>query len=863
MVRDCLFFFVILLLPGPLKSQNLLSADGGPDCFLLSGISTNVSILVDPQEDWLVHQVSRLLQHDIQEVTGMKPDLVSEIPKSSKNLIILGTPGHCQAIKELTRSNRIDLHEILGRWEAFRLQTLRNPFKGIENVLLIAGSDKRGAAYGAVTLSEQIGVSPWYWWADVPVKKKKAVYLRENILYTDSPRVKYRGIFINDEAPAFSGWAFEKFGGFNHRMYEKVFELLIRLKANYLWPAMWGHAFNDDDALNPVMADQWGIVMGTSHHEPMLRAQEEWKRYGQGAWDYSKNDSVLKEFWKKGIVNMGHHESIVTIGMRGDGDMPMTQGTAIQLLEKIVSDQREIIRKVTDMPAEKTPQLWALYKEVQDYYDHGMRVPDDITLLFCDDNWGNIRRLPRMNDGPRPGGYGIYYHFDYVGDPRNYKWINTNNIARVWEQMHLAYQHDVKNIWIVNVGDLKPMEFPVSFFLEYAWNPDRWNEDNLTDFYSEWALQQFGPRYAGQIGNLLRKYAVYASRKKPELLNADTYSIRNYGEARKVTDDWQHLLDSAEKLKNELPGEYRDAYFQLVLHPVKAYANLQALYTATALNHFYAESGNLLANSYAEEATGCYAKDSLISLEYNRLRNGKWNHMMDQTHIGYTSWQQPELQSPPALMTVSNIAVSGSGITAEQLKPVFMRTATVAPGSKWPVFYEADGFVSMLAPHYSGKKETRELRWKIIPSIGREGDGICTFPVSSAYTGPVELRPALEYEFYTYDSGFFKLNSFFSPSLNYYHDTGGLQYSVAVDDEEPQVLSINREDHDPKVWSRWVADNVIVKTSKHHIPVAGRHYVKYKMISPSVILQKLVIDFGGLKPSYLGPPETLYKPEIK
>ncbi len=444
-----------------IDAQNFVRwQDGGQD-FPVS--SPGTSIYVDGQDDWLVAKVASLLQEDIGLVTNRRPAIVHGPKAGSRHLIILGTVGHSSLLRTLVANKKIDLRGIEGKWEAFQLQTVMNPMPGVDRALVIAGSDKRGLAYGVFELSRQMGVSPWYWWADVPVKRKVAVYVKAGKYTYGSPGVQYRGIFINDEAPAFSGWAKEKFGKVNHLVYTKVFELLLRLKGNYLWPAMWDNAFNDDDTLNPVMADKWGIVMGTSHHEPMLRAQQEWKRYGRGHWDYTRNDTVLRSFWQKGIENMGRHESIVTVGMRGDGDMPMTQGTATALLERIVKDQRQIIEKVTGKPAAQTPQLWALYKEVQDYYDQGMRVPDDVTLLLCDDNWGNIRRLPRPGDKPRSGGYGIYYHFDYVGGPRNYKWLNTNNIARVWEQMHLAYEHRVNKVWIVNVGDLKPMEFPISF----------------------------------------------------------------------------------------------------------------------------------------------------------------------------------------------------------------------------------------------------------------------------------------------------------------------------------------------------------------------------------------------------------------
>jgi len=501
-MKNVIYFLAFLLVFfSKSYSQSFITEKKEEGAFTI--VSDNATqIYTDANDDWLIQKSANLFQEDIERVTGQKPEIIHNIPSSLKNIIIIGSIEQSSFVKQLIQTKKIKSDSLKGKWEAYQIQVIKNPFKGIDNALIIAGSDKRGTAFGVFELSKQIGVSPWYWWANVPVKKKKQIYILKNILVQDRPIVKYRGIFINDEAPAFSGWAKEKFGGVNHLVYEKIFELLLRLKANYLWPAMWGNAFNDDDTLNPILANKWGIVMGTSHHEPMMRAQQEWKRYGKGQWNYDSNKIELNQFWRKGIKNMDSHESIVTIGMRGDGDKPMTQGTAINLLENIVADQRKIIAEVTHKPASQTPQLWALYKEVQDYYDKGMRVPDDVTLLLCDDNWGNLRKLPKLTDKPRSGGYGIYYHFDYVGDPRNYKWINTNNIARVWEQMHLAYEYGVDKIWIVNVGDLKPMEFPISFFLDYAWNPKKINPDNLPDYYTRWASQQFEPKYAKEIGKL-------------------------------------------------------------------------------------------------------------------------------------------------------------------------------------------------------------------------------------------------------------------------------------------------------------------------------------------------------------------------
>ncbi len=356
----------------------------------------------------LVQKAVSFLQSDIESVSGKKPAIQNTI--TGKNIILIGSLDQSPLIAKLAANKKINTDNIKGKWEAYQVQVISNPFPNVDNALVIMGSDRRGTAFGVFELSKQIGVSPWYWWADVPVKKKKELYIAKAVNVTDRPLVKYRGIFINDEAPAFSGWAKEKFGGINHNVYEKMFELLLRLKSNYLWPAMWGNAFADDDTLSPVLADKYGIVISNSHHEPMLRAQQEWKRYGKGEWNYATNDSVLRAFWRKGIQNMGSHESVVSIGMRGDGDKPMTQGSNIELLEKIVADQRKIIEEVTGKPASATPQSWALYKEVQDYYDKGMRVPDDVTLLLCDDNWGNLRKLPKLTDAPRKGGYGIYYH---------------------------------------------------------------------------------------------------------------------------------------------------------------------------------------------------------------------------------------------------------------------------------------------------------------------------------------------------------------------------------------------------------------------------------------------------------------------
>jgi len=819
--------------------QSLVADKPANNAFSLTG----VVICVDPKDEALVQQAAQCLQQDIEMVTGVKPS-ISSTTTTKQPSIIIGSLGRSSLIKAAGKNNKLPLAALQNKWEGYLIQT-------VGNGIIIAGSDRRGTAYGVFELSRQLGVSPWYWWADVPVTKKKDVYIKKNTTLTDAPKVKYRGIFINDEAPALSGWSKEKFGGFNHLFYEKVFELILRLKGNYLWPAMWGNAFYDDDSLNIKMADRYGIVIGTSHHEPLMRAHDEWRRYGKGKWNYDSNEVKLKEFWRGGMQR-ATNEKIVSIGMRGDGDEPMSRQTATALLERIVKDQRQIIEEVTHKPASETPQLWALYKEVQDYYDKGMRVPDDVTLLLCDDNWGNIRKLPKPDEAPRKGGYGIYYHFDYVGGPRNYKWLNTNPIGRVWEQMHLAWEYKAREIWIVNVGDIKPMEFPISFFLDYAWNPEKIGPEALQAYTENWAANQFGGEHAAAIADILTKYATYNSRRKPELLDGNTYSLATY-EWGKVVYDYKELLKKATAIGQALPTASQDAYFQLVLHPVKACANLYEMYYNVALNKA-ANANNLPgANVYADKVKELYGNDSIITTQYHRLNNGKWNHMMSQTHIGYTYWQQPNNQVMPEVkyMTGANASRLPDGGVKD------VEAASIPEGVTGNVFYEEElSGGSIGADHYTRAINTPVIKWQVLPDHGRTGSAITPFPVTARPQVPGGSSPHLEYDIYTFSKGAATINTYFSPTLNFHNTAEGLQYAISIDDEAPQIISINKEDNNVRTWEKWVANNIIIKTSTHAISQPGKHVVKYWMVSPAVVVQKLVVNIGKQEESYLGPMET-------
>ncbi len=666
-----LFLFILGVCSPLLAQETYISTSQKEGYFPLVSSEEASAIYIDENDFKGVRRVAEDLKKDIEKVTGKLPDLRTAAGVPVGTPVIVGTLGKSRLLDELVQNNKIDVSEIKGKWETFAIQVVENPFPGVGQALVIAGSDKRGTIFGMYDVSKKIGVSPWHYWADVPADEAEVLYVQPGVHSRGTPKVKYRGIFINDEAPALAGWATENFGGFNSRFYEHVFELILRLQGNYLWPAMWGRAFYDDDPRNAELADEYGVVIGTSHHEPLMRAHDEWRRFGEGEWNYNTNPQNLQEFWRGGIERMGDNESVVTIGMRGDGDEPMSEGTAIELLERVVEDQREIISEVTGKPAEETPQVWALYKEVQDYYDQGMRVPDDVTLLLADDNWGNIRKLPNPDEAPREGGYGIYYHFDYVGGPRNYKWINTTQISRVWEQMNLAYEFGADELWIVNVGDIKPMEFPTSFFLDFAWDPDKIGAGDLREYTENWSARQLGEQFSEEIADILLTYTKYNSRRKPELISPETYSLTNFNEADRIVKEYRDLEEKAEAIYKQIPKRYKDAYFQLVLFPVKASAILNELYVSAAKNRLYAEQGRASANTYADRTKELFDKDAELTEQYHtELADGKWNHMMSQTHIGYTYWQQPEQNNMPEVREIELPEKAEMGVAVEGSKNV-------------------------------------------------------------------------------------------------------------------------------------------------------------------------------------------------
>ncbi|KAH7018470.1 uncharacterized protein B0I36DRAFT_377655 [Microdochium trichocladiopsis] len=561
-------------------------------------------------------------------------------------VIIAGTIGHSALIDGLVSSGALDVSAVKGKWESYTTQVIRNASAGLEWALVIAGSDRRGTIYGLYDLSEQMGVSPWHFWADVTVKTKTGVWVAPDTSKTQGPpSVKYRGFFINDESPALSGWVAANYGPkFNSEFYKLVLELCLRLKGNYLWPAMWGKSFYVDDAKNGQLAHDYGVIMGTSHHEPMARSETEQKNFVSGGWDWGSNRNNIIKFFQDGITRAKNWDTMWTVGMRGSGDVASPTLTAPQL-EDLISVQQGLLTTGLEKTASEIPQTWVLYKEVSEYYASGMKVPDTVTLLWTDDNSGNLIRVPIANETDRPAGAGVYYHFDYVGAPRSYKWINTVQLVKTWEQMHLAYSKNAHQIWIANVGDIKNLEVPLAHFMDMAYDMTRHTTPEATTAWlKRWTAQQFNSEVAETTTEILNEYSMLVGgRRKYELLSdlPFAFSTTNYDEAEQNLARWEDLLLKTSAIYDALDVESQTPYFELVYHPVLAGKTVVELYTKAAQNALYYQQGRLSTNALAQDVKNLFAQDAAITARFHALKGGKWDKIVNQVHLGYTTWSDP------------------------------------------------------------------------------------------------------------------------------------------------------------------------------------------------------------------------------
>ena len=808
---------------------------------LLINRDNKVEIYMDANDCKGVSYAANALVKDIIKVSGSKAVLTSDAGLKDKDTagkptILVGTIGHSAAIDQLIRQKRINGNLLKGKREKFIITV-------VDGQLVIAGSDRRGTIYGIYELSQQMGVSPWYDWADVPVVHHDSIFVNKGIYTDGEPAVRYRGIFLNDEAPCLTSWVKNTYGTEygDHRFYQRVFELVLRLRGNMMWPAMWGWAFYADDAENEKTADEMGVVMSTSHHEPMARNHQEYarNRKGWGPWNYQKNKANLQKFFREGIERMKGTEQIVTIGMRGDGDEAMSAEADTKLMSQIINDQRKIIADVTGKKASETPQVWALYKEVLDYYDKGMKVPDDVTLLLCDDNWGNVRRVPNAKERKHKGGWGLYYHVDYVGAPRNSKMLNVTPVQNPWEQLTLAYENGIDRLWILNVGDLKPMEYPISQFMDMAWNPRKYDVNNITRHTRDWCAQQFGESQADEAARILNLICKYNGRCTPEMLDKNTYSLEN-GEWQEVVNQYLQLEADALRQYNSLPAAYHDAYRQIILFPIELMSNLHQMYFAQAQNHALYKQNNPKANIWADECERLFKRDSLICDIYNhKMSDGKWNGMMTQKHIGYKSWNDAfEKDTCPELFRVT----SKNGV----------------------IISENSGVVEIEAPYYSSKTDAAEAKWTEIPFMGKSVSAMTLMPYTKSVKGAsitykFKMQVSKTSDDKTSDDKAFNSNvsngkqkvriHVITKSTLDYLNKGGLTYGVSLDGASPVEVNFNKDLNEKpeniyNIYYPTIATRIVDQVIELELPATtdGIHSLTLTPNDPAIVFEKIVID---------------------
>ena len=942
--------------------------------FALVRAGRAADVYVSPHDFEVVRIAANDLAADVERVTAVRPAVRTDWPGSSGGsgpAVFVGTLRHSPFIDRLARERKFDARPLRGRWESFIIATVKDPLPGVRVGLVVAGSDRRGTAYGVYELSQAAGVSPWYWWADVAPERKRELYVAAGTRADGPPSVKYRGVFLNDEDWGLQPWAAKthepEAGDVGPKTYARLFELLLRLKANTVWPAMHEvtRAFNADPR-NPKVADDYAIVMGSSHAEPMLRNNVgEWKAKPE-EYNYLTNPEGVRRYWEERVRENGRFENLYTLGMRGIHDSaiqgPKTSAERVGLLEQIFADQRAMLARHVNPDVTRVPQVFVPYKEVLTDYRRGLRVPEDVTVVSTDDNFGYIRSFPSDEERRRPGGCGVYYHISYLGRPLSYLWLETTPPALVWEEMSKAYQNGARRFWVLNVGDLKPAEAVTEFFMQTAWDAGRWRRDNLRDFLRHWAAREFGRAAAEEIASVMDEYYRLGFARKPEHLQwhlpGEPYRPSelahfDYGdEAQARLDAYDSLMSRAANLYPKLPAGLRAAYYQLVLYPVRCAALANRRVFAAEKAALYAAQGRASAALWAKHATDADRLADSETFFYNeKLSGGKWRHIMSR-EMGPGQWKNMR-STPPPVVAPEGLKVpeaAGLGVAIEgragplregetdaalpaldvytrgaRFIDIFdtgraparwvararedwiklsrtrgdlredarvfvsvdwarapkgeavtgiveiegagarrtLRVPVFNPASPRPAslkgFVESGGVVSVEAEHFTAKTDRAGAAWQVIPGLGRTGDSVAVFPEDAPSVGLVRAAreaPSLEYPMHLFRAGEFELTFYLIPT-HPVRGTAGLRFAYGLDGAGPRELAASAGvEVSSKEWSQNVLNATTKVTATVRLDAPGPHVLRIYMLDPGVVLDKIVLNTGGLRPSYLGPPET-------
>jgi len=921
-----------------------------------NGIAT--TIVVDANDFEVVKTVASHFQNDVALVSKVMPLLQNTL--QAKTMILVGTMEKSSFMKQLIADKKLDVKVLEGQWERYIYQVVSNPFPGVESALVICGSDRRGAAYGVFDLSKQMGVSPLYWWSDIPVKQHQEVFVNAEPYLSNAPDVKYRGIFINDEQWGIGPWASKVFepevGTLGPKTYAKVFEMMLRLKANYIWPSMKHKKAFYQVAGNKEMADKYAIVMGSSHHEPLhVNTSLEWNKKTNGPWQYDINKQRIDSAWNGRVKETADYENIYTMGMRGAEDKGMEGDLSVdeqaKLLRNIISNQRDILKKYHKQPLTDVPQVLTVYKEVLKLYNEGLEVPDDMTIVWTDDNYGYIQQLNSWKEKGRKGGTGVYYHLDYLGRPQSYVWLATVHPMLIWKELNKAFNTGANRLWVFNVGDIKPHEQQIEYCMDLAWDFPANKPETALERMKNWFVSYLGSELGEETYNVMMDYYQLAFERKPDFMGWDRlepatpvvnteYSYHNDGELRRRMERFNVLEKKMQDIYAKVPAESKSSFYELAYYHVLGSKLMNDKMLYAQLNRMYAKQGRALTNEYALKSKIAFDSIKLITENFRKLENGKWNEIMSWWSFNYSymppvdsiaipnkalmgidfdgndpdngtksinslplfssiyndhysfevynkgsvpfKWQacsdrkwlkiektkgtchaqerinvSVDWAIAPIGSNLGNITLKGAGSSVLLQVPVFNCPKNELDSMQGR-FVEKDGVVAINAAHFSKANSKNEYQWTVMDRFGQAGNVVTILPDTLRRIGHdwdlTKNAPSLEYEFYTFSTGWVNALSFTLPSHPINKQRGCL-YAVAIDNQPPKIIDFSTRDLS-ETWKQNVQRNSAIGESKHFVAKAGKHVFKVWAIDPDVVFDRFIINLGGLRKSYLGPLET-------
>jgi hypothetical protein len=818
--RTIAILIIFLIILQSVHGQ-VINSPGKQDGVVIADGKKTASILVDPNDYAVVKLAAGLFADDVQKVTGQRP-LVIQKPGGSSQMIIAGTLGHNTIIDKLVSSGKVkEVNRIKGVWEANLIQIVEKPFPGVDRAYVIIGNDRRGTAYGLMQLSQKIGVSPWYWWADVPAAQKKILIVQAPKPVWDAPAVKYRGIFINDEDWGIHEWAKNTFepatGGIGPRTYEKVFELMLRLRLNYIWPAM--HACSSEFASIPEnyeLADKYGIVAGSSHCEPMLSNNVHWDELTRGKWNYSLNRDTIYNYWKDAAQTRSTEEAVWTLGIRGIHDRgmetpPTDMPGKIKLVTDVFNDQAKLLNTYVSKQWGPVAKAFVPYKEVLPIYDAGLKVPEDVTLMWVDDNFGYMRRLSAPKERNRPGGAGVYWHLSYYGSPHSYTWINTTAPALIWEELYKAWENDARTMWVINVGDIKPMEIGIDYFSHLAWKPGMSHNLEQPVFLRNFVAQQFGDKLSQPVTHLLNEYYRLGTIRKPELMNRAWALSLSSKDATQLRADYQQLLSNEEKLSQSVSANTQDAYTELVGFPARVLAATGLLFM---IDRDMQHSENMAANQSEMDRLYKYL-DAQVNHYNNDVAHGKWKSMMPGTVTGkdLPKWSS-QVAWPWGEPQQAGIKIN------EQPSRVWRDAAS-----------------------FDAQTASGPARWRVITGLGPSARALALQPASleSSWKEGDKSAPAVEYKFHSTSGGGEALIDFL-PTFRIYPGMQ-LRVSVRVDDQPASIIEVpgsnGKEDENGPNRNQGIRNNYVRAQVPMSSLSAGNHILRIQALDPGVVIDKV------------------------